>query len=250
MTSLSWACSSASGPGWTVWPSSTRARRCSPGTCSWSKVIASAPAAALRRASRSRVLAQHDVRRDQRRGLVGARREHPQRLPEGHRRLVRHPRQLTGADHRHHGQAGALVHGRETVRADQNSAGPGSSGLGPSGPSSRSRSEQRAGAVVGGGQARDPHRGRPDQPLGGGEPASPAGGAARPPARRGPRAGRGRRRCRARRRRSTRRRRTPPRPPPRRSSAARRGASRGRRARGRPARGPRRAARPWARAAR
>ena len=53
MTSLSCACSSASGPGWTVWPSATRARRCSPGTCSWSKVIASAPAPALRRASRS-----------------------------------------------------------------------------------------------------------------------------------------------------------------------------------------------------
>ena len=79
-------------------------------------------------------------RGDQRGAVVGARRQHPQRLPERDRRLVRHARQLAAADHADHGQAGALVHGRETVRAGQNSAGPGSSGLGSWGPSSRSRS--------------------------------------------------------------------------------------------------------------
>ena len=53
MTSLSWACSRASGPGRTTTPSAWSSRRCSVGTCSWSKVSTSQPAAKARSASRS-----------------------------------------------------------------------------------------------------------------------------------------------------------------------------------------------------
>jgi hypothetical protein len=43
--------------------------------------------------------ARHDVRRDQRRGLVRLDGEHPQRLPQPDRGLVRHPGELSAADH-------------------------------------------------------------------------------------------------------------------------------------------------------
>lgn len=54
ITPLSWACTRASGPGRTGMPSASRARRCSVGTCSWSKVITSQPRAKARSVSRSR----------------------------------------------------------------------------------------------------------------------------------------------------------------------------------------------------
>ena len=53
ITSLSWAWISASGGGATLTPSATSFSSSSVGTCSWSKVNASAPSAARRSASRS-----------------------------------------------------------------------------------------------------------------------------------------------------------------------------------------------------
>jgi hypothetical protein len=47
----------------------------------------------------------------ERRGLGRIGRQHPQGLPEGDRRLVRHPGQLPAADHRHDGRARARVEG-------------------------------------------------------------------------------------------------------------------------------------------
>ena len=54
MTALSCACRSAPGPGYTVTPSATNASTCSAGTCSWSKVITSHPAAKRRRSASER----------------------------------------------------------------------------------------------------------------------------------------------------------------------------------------------------
>ncbi len=59
ITSLSWACRSASGAGWTVTPSSTSARTTDCGTCSWSKVTTVQPAANARTASRSSAVPRH-----------------------------------------------------------------------------------------------------------------------------------------------------------------------------------------------
>ena len=54
ITALSWACTSASGPGRTATPASASACRCSVGTCSWSKVTTWAPPVTFRSISRSR----------------------------------------------------------------------------------------------------------------------------------------------------------------------------------------------------
>ena len=114
ITSLSCACSSASGPGRTVTPASTSARRCSCGTPSWSKVTAAVPTAKARIAARSRAV--RDVAADQGGGLAGCGREHPQRLPERDRGLVRHAGQLACADHAHDRQGWRNVHGVGSLR--------------------------------------------------------------------------------------------------------------------------------------
>ncbi len=51
MTTLSWACRSAADPGAIGAPSASRASSSPPGTCSWSKVTTSQPAAKARRSS-------------------------------------------------------------------------------------------------------------------------------------------------------------------------------------------------------
>ena len=53
ITTLSWACTSASGPGRTASAVGSSACRCSVGTCSWSKVSTSHPSANARKVSRS-----------------------------------------------------------------------------------------------------------------------------------------------------------------------------------------------------
>ncbi len=53
ITPLSWAWTSASGPGRTAIPSAANACRCSVGTCSWSKVTTSQPCVTFRSVSRS-----------------------------------------------------------------------------------------------------------------------------------------------------------------------------------------------------
>jgi hypothetical protein len=55
------------------------------------------------------VVAEVDVRGDECGRVGGVGSEHAQRLPEGDRRLVRHPRQLPAADHRDDGQAGSVI---------------------------------------------------------------------------------------------------------------------------------------------
>ena len=120
ITSLSCACSSASGPGCTVTPSATSARRCSCGTCSWSKVTAAQPRANARNAARSVGAPWPDVRGDLRRRVAAARGEHPQRLPERDRGLMRHAGQLPGADHADDGQprpGSSCVHGAGSLPA-------------------------------------------------------------------------------------------------------------------------------------
>ena len=54
ITPLSWACTSAAGPGRQAMPSATRASRWPVGTCSWSKVNTSQPRETARSTSRSR----------------------------------------------------------------------------------------------------------------------------------------------------------------------------------------------------
>ena len=53
ITALSWACTSASGPGRTATPSASSACRWSVGTCSWSKVTTPAPSVTRRSVGRS-----------------------------------------------------------------------------------------------------------------------------------------------------------------------------------------------------
>ena len=54
IASLSWVKRSAAAPGLTLMPSCSRATRCGPGTCSWSSVSTSHPAAKERRSSSER----------------------------------------------------------------------------------------------------------------------------------------------------------------------------------------------------
>ena len=56
------------------------------------------------------VVADHDVVGDERGAVVGRVGQDPQRLAERDRGLMRHPGQLTGADHADDGQSGAGVH--------------------------------------------------------------------------------------------------------------------------------------------
>ena len=90
-------------------PSATSARRCSCGTCSWSRVTAAQPRGERPQRGEVRRRARPHVRGDLRRGLAGPGREHPQRLPERDRGLVRHPGQLAGADHADDGQADGVL---------------------------------------------------------------------------------------------------------------------------------------------
>ncbi len=78
MTRLSWACTSASGPGSTFTPSAASARRCSVGTCSWSNVTTSQPSAKRRSASRSVCCPCCTIGGDQGRTVVRIGREHAQ----------------------------------------------------------------------------------------------------------------------------------------------------------------------------
>ncbi len=104
------------------------------------------------------VRAEFDVRGDQRGGIVGRAGEHPQRLTERNRRLVRHPGQLTAADHSYPGHPGTRIHKRKPYR------------VGDRRPHGRPRSaaefgEQCAGTLVAGGQRFDPDPRRPDARL-------------------------------------------------------------------------------------
>ena len=67
-----------------------------------------------------------DVRADERSRVGGVGGEHAQRLAEGDRGLVRHPRELPGADHPDHGEGARnwRVHGAQSLPAD--GPGPGS----------------------------------------------------------------------------------------------------------------------------
>ena len=58
------------------------------------------------------VVADHHVGSDQGGAVVGGHRQHPQGLAERDRGLVRHPGELTAADHPDPGHAGAFIHGR------------------------------------------------------------------------------------------------------------------------------------------
>ena len=58
------------------------------------------------------VVADHHVGGDQGGAVVGRHRQHPQGLAERDGGLVRHPGQLTAADHPDPGHAGAFIHGR------------------------------------------------------------------------------------------------------------------------------------------
>ena len=99
ITSLSWACTSASGGGATVTPSATRVSSMAVGTCSWSNVRTSAPASRPAQGVEVGVLADHHIRADLGGRIVGADGEDSQALAEGDRRLVGHPGQLSAANH-------------------------------------------------------------------------------------------------------------------------------------------------------
>ena len=105
ITSLSWACTSASGDGATRTPSATSFSSNSVGTCSWSNVTTHAPSATRRSASRSSWLPSTTSGVTCAAGSSGIDGEHAQRLTQRDRGLVRHPGELTSADHRHHGQS-------------------------------------------------------------------------------------------------------------------------------------------------
>ena len=75
--------------------------RCSSGTCSWSKVTTSQPAAKRRR-SPGPVVADHDVGATSAAESSARVGEHPQPHAERDRRLLRHAGQLSAADHAHH----------------------------------------------------------------------------------------------------------------------------------------------------
>ena len=64
------------------------------------------------------VVADLDVGGDERGRLGRVGGQHPQRLPEGDRRLVRHPGQLPATDHRHDGRAGARIEGAAMAARD------------------------------------------------------------------------------------------------------------------------------------
>ena len=70
-------------------PSASSARRCSVGTCSWSKVTTVAPSATPAERGEVAVVAEDDVGGDEGGRVVRVGREHPQRLAERDRRLVR-----------------------------------------------------------------------------------------------------------------------------------------------------------------
>ena len=121
ITNLSWAWISASGGGATLTPSATSFSSSSVGTCSWSKVNA---CGALGRAAKRvevGVRTDHHVGCDLCRRIVGCDGQHTQRLPERDRGLMRHPGQLSAADHGHlwvsaqrswcHGRAWPDLHG-------------------------------------------------------------------------------------------------------------------------------------------
>ena len=83
---------------------------CSPGTCSWSKVTTSQPLANVAQRGEIGVVPHLHVGSDQRGAIVGRGREHPQRLAERDRGLVRHPGQLAAADHADDRQTRTRIH--------------------------------------------------------------------------------------------------------------------------------------------
>ena len=101
--SLSCAKINALGGGCTLTPSATRVSRCSVGTCSWSKVSALEPVAAVPQCIEVVMMTEDDVGTDLRGRLVRARCQHSKRLAELDGGLVSHSCELTAADHRHHG---------------------------------------------------------------------------------------------------------------------------------------------------
>ena len=113
IAALSCAKRSAAEPGRTATPSAASAAMCSFGTCSWSKVTTSQPTREGAQVVQRAVVADHDVRRDERGAVVGRVGEDAQRLAEGDRGLVGHPRELAGAHHADDGQPGARVHDPE-----------------------------------------------------------------------------------------------------------------------------------------
>ena len=102
MTSLSWACSRASGPGRTTTPSATRARRCAVGTCSWSKVRTSQPAG--EGAQRLEVVlgADRGAGYDERGAVLRVAGQHLEGDAEADRRRRHHPGELATAHDAHH----------------------------------------------------------------------------------------------------------------------------------------------------
>ena len=111
-TSLSCAWTSAAGPGATRWPASSSALQVLGRHVLVVEGHDGGAVGAREQSGQVVVVAQLDVGGDERGGLVGIAGQHPQRLAERDGRLVRHPGELTAADHRHDGQARARVEPR------------------------------------------------------------------------------------------------------------------------------------------
>ena len=98
MTTLSWACTSAPGPGRQAIPAASSASRWPVGTCSWSKVTTAQPSRPVPEYVEVGVVADGDVGDDLRGRRVCRLGEQAQRDAEGDRGLLEHPGQLARAD--------------------------------------------------------------------------------------------------------------------------------------------------------
>ena len=116
ITPLSWACTSASGPGRTAMPSASSACRWSVGTCSWSKVTTAQPVGDRAQRGEVGVVADRRGRGSPgRRETPGRLGEQPQRDAQRGGRLGHHPGQLAAADDGDDGASGRASITRDSV---------------------------------------------------------------------------------------------------------------------------------------